>query len=193
VRGIALVLLVGCGSSASFDPCAVQCGVANACPSGLLCLDDGFCHHEGERSCLPDGGVDGLTDGASPRDGNVTPTDGPALADGAQHGDASLRVTCGDVSCAGTCCNCPSPGVDSCTKGPCVVPCVPYMCDGPEDCEGSAACCASSGGASCAPSPCPVEELCHDQSDCSGAGVQLCCPNDALGYEICQDNPCTAP
>lgn len=43
-------LFVGCFTATPPD-CIVQCGDEGQCPSGMSCLEDGFCHHPGTSVC----------------------------------------------------------------------------------------------------------------------------------------------
>jgi hypothetical protein len=49
------VVLAGCFSP-QLEPCAFRCGAGGACPSGMACLADDFCHEPFEpANCVPRG------------------------------------------------------------------------------------------------------------------------------------------
>ena len=48
-----LILVTGCFAP-RLDPCAFRCGEGSACPSGLECLADGYCHAPNQPpNCAP--------------------------------------------------------------------------------------------------------------------------------------------
>ena len=57
---------VGCFAPSGRD-CAVTCSPAGGCPSGFMCLADGYCHEEGDRQlCGVDGNDGGGQDSPDP-------------------------------------------------------------------------------------------------------------------------------
>jgi hypothetical protein len=83
---VGLVLLTACQASAIADVCTVSCSSQGACPSGLMCSLDGYCHEEGDTTdCSPDAAPlpdarPAPADAASPPDAALPPDAIPCVA-----------------------------------------------------------------------------------------------------------------
>ena len=113
MRPVIALVLVACGSSPSFDRCAVACGPAGACPAGTDCNPaDGFCHEPNDlQTCTArdaargaDGALDAPSPPDAPTDGGLTSPDGDVpTCVGAEGGDCQVDATPG-VCHGGSCC-----------------------------------------------------------------------------------------
>jgi hypothetical protein len=83
---LVLALVSGCYSP-KIEECTISCGAGGACPVGLSCLSDGFCHGNATPDCLTGGtpdapiGIDGRRDGGPQPDGRIV--DARPFMDGA--------------------------------------------------------------------------------------------------------------
>ena len=95
---LVITMVTGCFGP-SFSPCTIQCGSGGACPPGLSCSADGFCHGPDEvTACNPadDGSIRDSAPIDSPWDGAIGPGDGGVDAF-MSSADAGPPMSAGDL------------------------------------------------------------------------------------------------